>query len=393
MAARVQCGEGNSCDGGPGASLHSQSICLAAAVTRHDIEGRAALRIGDRALGLDHPTYIIGEVGSNHDRDLETAIRMVDIAADTGCDAVKFQTFTGPDIASSWSDEATRLPDQYRHLGSNLAEFYAAVALPDEFHEPLFEHAQAREIDFLSSPFSEAAIARLVALGVPALKIASFELVHHPLIREAALSGLPVLLSTGMATLGEAEAALEVVFDAGGTAALLHCGSSYPLEPKDANLRAIQTMAEAFGVVVGYSDHTTGITIPAAAVALGARIIEKHVTYDRSQLGPDHSFALEPAALGAMVTAIRETEAALGCGRKRRMPVEEEHADRGRRSVFVTSDIAAGDVIEEDHLTVLRPGSGLAPANLALVVGRRAKVDLFADTPLTWDDLLGPVEM
>lgn len=349
--------------------------------------------IAGRAIGPGQPVYVIAEAGSNHDRSLDKALALVDAAADAGCDAVKFQTFAGPDIAAGPGTPHTRLPPEFARWGSELQAFYAACALPAEFHKPLAEHAKARGIHFFSSPFGEWAVDLLAELGVPALKIASFELVHLPLIRRAAATGLPLILSTGMAGMGDIERALDAAAQAGAKQlALLHCGSNYPLSAAGAHLAAMETLRRAFGVPVGYSDHTLGIAVPTAAAVLGANVIEKHFTVAEGGDGPDHSFALRPDELKRMMEQIREAEQAIGSPRKRRQPEEEPHARRGRRSLVVARDLAAGAVLGPDDLKVVRPGIGLEPFLLEVLLGRRLARPVKAEHPLTWDDVLGPVE-
>jgi sialic acid synthase SpsE len=350
----------------------------------------SSFAIGDRKVGGGALCYLIAEAGSNHDRSLEKALALVDIAAGAGCDAVKFQTFLGPDIAAGGNTEYTKLPPEFAKWGAHLQEFYRVCALPKEFHKPLIDRAREREIAFFSSPFSEWAVDFLHELGVPALKIASFEIVHLPLIRHAASTGLPLVISTGLAGLGDVERALEAA-DKGNckTLALLHCGSNYPLSPASANLAAIETMRRAFGVPIGYSDHTTGIAIPIAAATLGADLLEKHFTAERDGFGPDHSFALEPSELDTMVHCVREAQMALGTGRKRRMAEEEAHLKRGRRSLIAARDIKAGERLRADAVKIVRPGAGLEPLLLDILIDRPLVRSVVAEHPLTWDDFLG----
>ena len=348
-----------------------------------------SVSIAGRAVGHGRPCYIIAEAGSNHGRDLNTALALVDAAAAAGCDAVKFQTFSGPDIAADFVNEETIPGPAARKWGGKLLDIYRAWALPDAFHEPLAARAAERGIHFFSSAFSEAAVDRLAKLGVPAIKIASFELVHLPLIRHAAASGLPIILSTGMAGLGDIERALNAVHQGGGKqVVLLHCGSSYPLSAASANLDAMETLRRAFRVPVGYSDHTLGIGVPIAAAALGSAVLEKHFTLDRKSDGPDHGFAVEPGELKTMVALMREAEAARGSSRKVRQPEEAGSSRRGRRSLFAAKPLAAGAALTADAVKVVRPGIGLEPALLELVLGRRLVKPVKADEPLTWDHFL-----
>jgi sialic acid synthase SpsE len=342
-----------------------------------------AFEIAGRPVGGGAPCYVIAEAGANHNRDLGVARELIDVAAEAGADAVKFQTYTGKDLYSSRTPRFTYLDDE-----RSPQELLDAIALPREWQPLLAEHAATRGIHFFSSPFDRAAVDSLAELGVPAMKIASFELVDLPLIRHAAAVGVPIVLSTGMATYGEVEDALGAVAETGNRrAALLRCASTYPAPPEIMNLRAMATMRTAFGVPVGLSDHTTGVTVAAGAAALGAEVYEKHFTLSRAMEGPDHPFALEPDELRAMVAGIREVEAALGHGRLEG-PSEPEAGEMyqlARRSVIAAADIPAGTAITAEMLTVKRPGYGIAPKHLELVVGRVARVDIPFDEVVTWD--------
>lgn len=344
-----------------------------------------AFSIGDRAVGPGEPTYVIAEVGANHNRDLQTAHRLIEVAVEAGADAVKFQTYSGNRIYSSKTPKFKYLEGV---TDKSPAELLEEIALPREWQGPLRDYAAERGIHFFSAPFDHEAVAELDALDVPVLKIASFEIVDLPLIRAAAATGRPLLISTGMASMGEIEEALDAARAAGATAiGLMQCTSVYPAPAERANLSAMQTMADAFGVPVGLSDHTTGIAVPIAAAALGAAFVEKHYTLDRTMEGPDHPFALEPAELAAMVAGIRDANAAIGDGRKAGPGPEEreEMYTLARRSLIVTRDLAAGTVLEPEMITVKRPGFGIAPKYLELVIGRPLKVDVEADDILTWE--------
>ena len=341
------------------------------------------IEIGERRVGPGQPAYVIAEAGANHNRDLGLAKALIDAAADAGADAVKFQTYTG---AGLYSAKTPRF--EYLHDDRSPRDLLDAIALPREWQAELADHARARQIAFFSTPFDRDAVDGLAALGVPAMKIASFEIVDLQLIGYAAAVGVPVILSTGMATYGEVEDALNAVRSAGNDkVALLRCASLYPSPPAIMNLRAMATMRSAFGVPVGLSDHTTGVSIPAAAAALGAELIEKHFTLDRSLEGPDHPFALEPDELRTMVQAVRDVEAALGNGRlEGPSDAESEEMYRlARRSVVAAVDIPAGTVISAEMLTTKRPGFGIKPRDIDHLVGRVARVDIEEDDVLTWE--------
>lgn len=344
-------------------------------------------RIGDRPVGGGHPAYVIAEIGANHNRDLGIARELIDRAAEAGVDAVKFQTYSGTNLYS-------RKTPRFRYLepvsDKAPAELLEEISLPREWQQGLSDHARERGVHFFSTPFDHDAVNELDAIGVPAFKIASFELVDLPLIKVAAATGRPLLLSTGMATLGEIEDALRTAVEAGSTAVgLMQCTSLYPAAPEQVNLRAMETMRRAFDVPVGFSDHTTSIAVPVAAAALGAAFVEKHFTLDRTMVGPDHPFALEPAELTEMVAGIREAQSALGDGRKNGPSPEEgeEMYTLGRRSLIAVGDLPRGTILTRDMITTKRPGYGIAPKFLDIVVGRELKIDVEEDEILTWDML------
>jgi N,N'-diacetyllegionaminate synthase len=342
-----------------------------------------SFEIGGTRVGGGARCYVIAEAGANHNRDLGLAMALIDAAADAGADAVKFQTYTGQDLYSSRTPRFAYLAD-----ARSPQELLDAIALPREWQPELQAHAAQRGIHWFSSPFDRAAVDELAALGVPALKIASFELVDLGLIRHAAATGIPLILSTGMATYGEVEEALAAARQGGAREiALLRCASLYPAPPEIINLRAMATMRAAFGVPVGLSDHTTSIAVATGGAALGMELLEKHITLDRTMEGPDHPFAIEPGELRALVAGVREVEAALGNGRLEG-PSAAERAEMyvlARRSVIAAVAIPAGTVITEDMLTVKRPGYGVKPRDIALLVGRTATRDIPFDEVITWE--------
>ncbi len=342
-----------------------------------------SFKIGHRCVGPDSPCFIIAEAGSNHNRDLKIAMKLIDAATDAKADAVKFQTFSAETIASQADIPLTRI--DFAEAKSPY-ELFKKLEMPRSWHKELFDYASQKGIVFLSTPFDEKAVDELFEIGVEAFKIASFELNHFPLLKHAAQTKKPILLSTGMATLGEIEEALEVILANGGrSVGLFHCGISYPLNERDVNLRAMDTMANAFPCPVGYSDHTTGIAVPVAATARGARMIEKHFTLDRNLPGPDHAFALQPQELSDMVSSIRTVEFALGSPIKAPMESEMEFKARGRRSLFANLDISKGTIIQRGMISVLRPGAGLHPKYIDRIVGRPAARDILRHEPFSWD--------
>ncbi len=331
--------------------------------------------------------FLIAEGGVNHNGDPDLAHRLVDAAADGAADAVKFQTFDPAALAAAGAPMA----DYQRAAGERGAdqrEMLARLALPLEAWAGLQQHAHERGLVFLSTPFDIGSAELLDRLGVPAFKVGSGELTNIGFIERLARFGRPMLISTGMADMLEVADAVDAVRRAGDPPiALLHCVSSYPAAPEDANLRAIETLRAAFGVPSGWSDHTPGIELPIGAVALGASIVEKHLTLDRTMPGPDHAASLEPDAFAAMTAAIRAVEPALGTGDKRPVEAELRVARVARRSLHWTRDLALGEVVAEEDLVALRPATGLSPARLRDVVGRRTARAVRAGAAATAGDL------
>jgi N-acetylneuraminate synthase/N,N'-diacetyllegionaminate synthase len=346
---------------------------------------RRPLPIAGRSVG-DGPALVIAEAGVNHDGDLEVAHRLVEAAAEAGADAVKFQTFDPERLATAEAPLAA-----YQAAAGERAsqrEMLARLALPTDAWAGLQAHAADLGIAFLSSPFDEASADLLDRLDVPAFKLGSGELTNLPFIDHVARKGRPMLVSTGMADMPEVDAALGAIRRAGDpTVALLHCVSAYPAVAGDANLAAIRTMRAAFRVPTGWSDHTPGITLPIAAVAMGADLIEKHVTLDRSRSGPDHAASLEPEAFRAMVGTIRETEAARGSGEKRPTEAERDVARVARRGLYWSADLVAGTAVEPRHVVALRPATAVPPARLDTLLGRRLRADVVAGAAVGLDDV------
>ena len=343
------------------------------------------LSIGGRLVGSDHPCFIIAEPGSNHGGSLDMALKLVDVAADAGADAVKFQTFRAEDHYVRSTPQFSYL----RELAPDVSTFELIKQneMPREWHGVLKKRAQERGVIFLSTPSDRAAVDELVGQHeMSAIKIASFEAVDLSFIDYCARKGRPMIVATGMCSLGDVEDIMTTLERAGNKqVVLLHCVSLYPTQPEQVNLRAMQTLATAFGVPVGLSDHSLGIEVPMAAVALGACVIEKHYTVDRTLSGPDHPFALEPDELKAMVVGIRKVQKALGSPLKRQLPAEAEMARLGRRSVVTRVRITQGAVITSEMLTSKRPGFGIAPKFLPLLVGRPARRTIEADEVVTWE--------
>ncbi len=338
-------------------------------------------------VGDSYPVFIIAEAGVNHNGELDMALRMVDAAAEAGADAVKFQTFETHRVISAVAPKAEY---QARTTGSaeSQLDMVRRLELSAEAHYELLARCRERGVLFMSTPFDRKSVDLLDELGVPAFKIGSGEITNWPFLEYIARKGKPIILSTGMSYLSEVDEAVRIIRNAGGNQlALLHCVSNYPSDPADVNLRAMQTLAAAFQVPVGYSDHTLGIEVALAAVALSARIIEKHFTLDKNLPGPDHQASLEPHELQLLVNGVRIVEAALGHGRKQPAASEANTAAVARRSLVAAQDIPVGAVLTKDMIAIKRPGSGLPPAMYSYLIGRTARTTIPADALFTWEML------
>lgn len=343
------------------------------------------IRIGDRVVGPGHPTYVIAEISANHGKQLDRAVELVERAAQAGADAVKLQTYTADTMTIDCDKQVFRVREGTLWAGRTYYDLYSEAATPWEWHPVLQQAAAAARIQLFSSPFDATAVDFLADLNVPAFKIASFEIVDHELIRYAASKGRPLILSTGMASAAEIDAAIAVARDAGAVGVgLLRCNSSYPAPHAQMGLRTIPDMAQRWNVPVGLSDHTLGICAAVTAVALGACILEKHFTLDRAEPGPDSAFSIEPSEFASLVAAVRETEDTLGGVRYGPSPAEENSA-QFRRSLFVVRDTQAGEPFTRENVRAIRPGAGLPPRYLGGILGCRATRDIERGTPLAWD--------
>ncbi len=349
---------------------------------------KAVFEIAGRAVGIGQPAYVIAEAGVNHNCDLALGKRLVETAAAAGADAIKFQNY----IASKIS---TRVAPRYWFEpkdpnGTQWDTFDKLDKLPDAEFAELLRHAKQTGITAFSTPFDDEAVDFLASLDVPAFKLASADLTCHPLLERTARVGKPMILSTGTATLAEVEEALEICRRAkNDRVVLLHCTLKYPCPPEGINLRMMQHLMQAFpGVPVGLSDHSMGISVPQAAVALGACMIEKHYTVDKTLPGaPDHWLSVDPVDMRAMVEGIRTVEKALGTAQKGVEPLELDAFHYARRSVTSAVAIAKGTTLTRAMLTYKRPGTGISPRHFDLVISRVARVDIPEDTTMTWDML------
>lgn len=338
---------------------------------------------GRQVMGKDK-VRIIAEAGVNHNGSLAMAMELIDTARGCGVDYVKFQTFKADRIVNRFAAQAAY---QRRNMGvsegaGSQIEMLRSLELSYRDFDDLKRRCDMSGIRFLSTPFDFESIGFLTSLGMDCMKVPSGEITNLPYLRRIAQAGLPVIMSTGMCRLGEIEDAVDVLYRGGLTTdmiTLLHCNTEYPTPMADVNLRAMETLRSAFGTEVGYSDHTRGIEVPIAAVAMGATVIEKHFTLDRSLPGPDHKASLEPAELRSMVEAIRNIELAMGSSVKRVSDSEEKNLAVARKSIVAARNIACGEIFTEENLTVKRPGDGVSPMRWDTVVGRRAKRDFLED--------------
>jgi N,N'-diacetyllegionaminate synthase len=347
-----------------------------------------SIQIAGRWVGSGYPCFIIAEAGVNHNGDLNLAKQLIDVAADAGADAVKFQTFHADNIVTRTAEKAEY---QKSTTSSDESQYdmIRKLELPDDAFRELSAYANAKGIIFLSTPFDERSVDLLDDIGVPAFKIPSGEITNFPLLKKVAEKHRPIILSTGMATLGEVEEAFQYLKENGSEdIVLLHCTTSYPAPIESVNLRAMNTLRCAFQVPVGYSDHTEGITIPIAAVAMGARVIEKHFTIDRTLPGPDHQASLEPQELQAMVISIRDVECALGNGIKIPSCIEEKNSINIRKSIVAVRSIKKGSILNADDLGIRRPGTGINPKYLYYIIGKRVNTDISQEEVLYWNQLL-----
>jgi pseudaminic acid synthase len=338
--------------------------------------------ISGRKIGSGESPFIIAEMSCNHHGRYEEAERIVRAAKDAGADAIKLQTYT-PDTMTLDAPQPWFLIKGTIWDGRRLHDLYREAMTPWEWHAPLKKLADSLGLIIFSSPFDASAVDFLERLGMPAYKIASFENGDIPLIKKVAKTGKPIIVSTGTATTGEVDAAVKTLRAAKSSFALLKCVSAYPAPPEEMNLRAIPALAERHGVPIGLSDHTLGSSVATAAIALGACVIEKHLTISRAAGGPDAPFSMEPAEFKNMVTDLRAACTALGDGKLG--PAPSEAPSRAfRRSLFIVKDIQKGSVFTSDNVRAIRPGNGLPPKEYDAVIGRTASQDLVRGTPLNW---------
>ncbi|MBU0700381.1 N-acetylneuraminate synthase family protein [bacterium] len=334
------------------------------------------IALGNKIIGENAPIFIIAEAGVNHNGSLERAKQMIEAAKEAGCDAVKFQSFTAKNLLSN-------------AVPQGVFQMLRELELSREAHLMLSEYAEETGISFLSTPFDEEQADMLEEMGMPAFKIPSGELTNHPLLKHIAKKKKPVLLSCGMANIEEIAESIEIILRENPKLILLQCTTSYPCSPEDANLRVIQSLYYAFGLLVGYSDHTLGTTAAVIAATLGARVIEKHFTLSTALPGPDHKASIELAQLKKLVQKIREAEQCLGKPQKFPALSEITARQQVRKGITAKRDIAQGEVITPEIICMKRPAIGILPAHIDLIVGRKARVNIAENEPIGWDKIDG----
>ena len=349
-----------------------------------------SLVINNRLIGPGQPIYVVAEMSANHNQELRRALDIVKAARNAGANAIKLQTYTADTMTIDCKDELFRIKGTLWD-GATLYDLYSGAYIPWEWHSQVKEAAESVGLDFFSSPFDETAVDFLERMNVPVYKVASSEIVDIPLLRKIGATRKPIIMSTGMASKSEIEEAIHAIRAEGGNQlALLKCSSVYPAPHSELNLRGIAHLGETFDIPVGLSDHTLGMEAAVAAAALGACIIEKHITLRRADAGPDAAFSMEPEEFEGMVSAVRNVEKALGSvfyG-----PTESERTSiTYRRSLFVVDEVRAGEKFTNANVRSIRPGHGLHPRYLNLIVGRTARCNLKRGTPLRWDMIEGPV--
>ena len=344
------------------------------------------IKIGNHTIGLNHSPFIIAEMSGNHNQSLERALQIVDAAALAGAHAIKLQTYSADTITIKGA--YTINDENSLWNGKELYDLYQEAHTPWEWHQPIFDRAKEKGLVAFSSPFDETAVDFLETLHVPAYKIASFENTHLPLIRKVAQTGKPIIISTGVSSIADIDETVRLLKKEGcENFILLKCTSTYPATPENTNINTIPHLSKLYNCIVGLSDHTMGIGVSVAAVALGARVIEKHFTLRRADGGVDSTFSLEPEELKALVIETKNAYLSLG-EISYGVQQAEEKSKFFKRSIYVSKDISVGGIFTNENLKIIRPGNGLAPKFIDDIIGKKAKCFIKAGTPLNWDILM-----
>ena len=346
------------------------------------------IKIGDRMIGKDHPTYFIAEIGGNFDGSIEKAKKLIDAAKESGADCAKFQTFTADTIVSEGGFSRMTLHGVHGSWGRTVSEVFKDVEFPMEWHREIADYCKKVGIDFSTSPYFKEAVDLCAEMKVPFIKIGSGEITWLEMLQYIAGKGIPIMLATGDATMSEIDEAIRAIETTGNRdLVLMQCITNYPSKIDSANVNVLKTYQSAYDCLTGYSDHSPGHVVALASVVLGARVIEKHFTLNKKDKGPDHPHSMEPAEFKFMVDSIREVERALGSTRKEVVEEESETVYVQRRCLYTKRDIAKGQVINEDDIVVLRPALGVPPKFKNIVAGRTALNDIKAYNPIFWEDI------
>lgn len=342
--------------------------------------------IENKFIANDSPTFIVAEIGANHNGDVELAKRAVDAAAECGVDAVKFQTYTAEELVADVERIVTWGPAG-RQVSEPVGEMFNRIALPREKHKEVFDYAKRQGLIAFSTPFSIEGVDFLSHLDVPCYKVASSDVNYHALLIRLAQTGKPIMLSLGKCTLGEADDAISLLWDNKcKDLVIMHCVANYPSQMEDMNLNVIKSLKNMYPhCVLGFSDHSLGITASIGAVAFGARVIEKHFTLDKKMIGPDHWFSMDPSDMQNLVTEIRNLEIAMGHPHKRILKSEQAGRDNSIRSLVLAADVKEGRILKRSDLKAVRPGGGVSPAEIDKVIGLKVMTDLSKNTVLKWD--------
>lgn len=342
--------------------------------------------IGNRLIGTDQPTYIVAEIGANHNGDVELAKRTIDAAKECGVDAVKFQTYTAKELISDL-DRLVTMGPEHNQVTERIEDMFDKVTLKREMHKEVFDYARSLGLEVFSTPFSIDGVDFLNNLDVNCFKVAASDVDYLDLLKKLAETNKPVMLSLGKCTMGEADMAITTLEENGcDKLVIMHCVSQYPSKIEDMNLKIINSLKTLYSEhIIGFSDHSLGITATLGAVVLGARVIEKHFTLDKSLPGPDHWFSMDPSEMKSLVTEVRNIEAAMGSSRKRILECENAGRNNSVRSLVINKDLNAGDVINESDLLALRPGYGIKPYDKEKIIGMKVQKSIKKATVLTWD--------
>jgi sialic acid synthase SpsE len=348
------------------------------------------IKIGDGKVGDGNPCYVLAEAGCNHNANIDIARKLIDMSVEAGADGIKFQTYKAELMYSKKTPMMKHFKDRLTAKDdATMYDLIKMTELPYDMHAPIVNYCKENNIPFLSTPFDEESLDFLDGFDVPAYKIAAFEMTHFPLLRKVAQKGKPIILSTGMSSLGDIEKAIEIIYrENNNQVVLLHCVSNYPAQPEDYNLRVINTLKAAFGLPVGLSDHTFGIEVSKIAISIGANLIEKHITIDQKLPGPDHYFSLTKEELTELTQFNKLADKALGSPIKKCTEAEKPMKNIGRRSLVAGVDIPSGTKITRAMIEVKRPGTGLDTGLISTLLGTETRRDIERDEPLSWDMFL-----